>query len=93
MPVTEVLEKMERAITTILMSTSVNVTVPATTKLGTGFDCIGAALTLYNRFKFTRLTQVARPVSITVTGAEAQLVKTDKSNLVYQAYEVVSTSG
>lgn len=70
------------------MSTSVNVTVPATTaNLGPGFDCIGAALTLYNRFKFTRLNpSSSSPVSITATGAEAQLVKTDESNLVYQAF-------
>jgi homoserine kinase len=35
---------------------TVTVTVPATTSnLGPGFDCIGVALTLYNKFKFTRL--------------------------------------
>ena len=34
---------------------SVCVTVPATTaNLGPGFDCIGAALTLYNELKFIR---------------------------------------
>ncbi|MEO1743746.1 MAG: homoserine kinase, partial [Cyanobacteria bacterium J06629_9] len=33
--------------------TPVTVTVPATTaNLGPGFDCLGAALTLYNRFRF-----------------------------------------
>jgi len=55
MPVTEVLEKMERAIANHdNLTTTVNVTVPATTaNLGPGFDCIGAALTLYNRFKFS----------------------------------------
>jgi homoserine kinase len=69
------------------MTTTVNVTVPATTaNLGPGFDCIGAALTLYNRFKFSHNLTSSRPVSITVTGAEAQLVKTDESNLVYQAF-------
>ncbi|MBV9386699.1 MAG: homoserine kinase, partial [Chroococcidiopsidaceae cyanobacterium CP_BM_ER_R8_30] len=64
------------------------VTVPATTaNLGPGFDCIGAALTLYNQFKFTRLDAggVER-VKITATGAEAHLVKTDESNLLYQAF-------
>jgi homoserine kinase len=55
--------------------------------LGPGFDCIGAALTLYNRFKFTRLNSTSsKPVSIIVSGAKAQLVKTDESNLVYQAF-------
>ena len=63
---------------------SITVRVPATTaNLGPGFDCIGAALTLYNRFKFSRLD--AEPISITVTGVEANLVKTDESNLVYQS--------
>jgi len=61
------------------------VTVPATTaNLGPGFDCIGAALTLYNEFKFTRLEQGG--VTIAVTGSEAERVKTDESNLVYQAF-------
>ena len=67
---------------------TVNITVPATTaNLGPGFDCIGAALTLYNQFKFTRLDLAgSAPVSISVTGKEANLVKTDASNLVYQAF-------
>ncbi len=63
----------------------VNVTVPATTaNLGPGFDCIGAALTLYNKFKFTRQSQAG--FAIAVTGAEAKRVKTDESNLLYQAF-------
>jgi homoserine kinase len=63
----------------------VTVTVPATTaNLGPGFDCIGAALTLYNEFKFTRLDE--GEVIISATGAEAEKVKTDESNLVYQAF-------
>jgi homoserine kinase len=63
----------------------VTVTVPATTaNLGPGFDCIGAALTLYNEFKFTRLDK--GEVIISVTGTEAEKVKTDESNLVYQAF-------
>lgn len=63
------------------------VTVPATTaNLGPGFDCIGAALTMYNHFKFTCLNSPgSKAVSISVTGAEAQ-IKTDESNLVYQAF-------
>ncbi len=64
---------------------SITVTVPATTaNLGPGFDCIGAALTLYNKFKFTRLDEGG--LIIDVTGAEAERVQTDESNLLYQAF-------
>lgn len=64
---------------------SVIVTVPATTaNLGPGFDCIGAALTLYNEFRFNTDTQ---GLKISVTGAEAQRVDTGAENLVYQAFE------
>ncbi len=70
------------------MAKTVTVTVPATTaNLGPGFDCIGAALTLYNQFEFTRLESPgAGTVNISVTGAEAKRVRTDESNLVYQAF-------
>lgn len=70
----------------------VTVTVPATTaNLGPGFDCIGAALTLYNQFTFTRLGsdtpwETERAVRIQVSGVEAQKVKTDETNLAYQAF-------
>ncbi len=64
---------------------SVTVIVPATTaNLGPGFDCIGAALTLYNEFKFTRLEEGG--LTIHVTGTEAERVQTDESNLLYQAF-------
>ncbi|MEA5582963.1 homoserine kinase [Nodularia harveyana UHCC-0300] len=64
---------------------SITVTVPATTaNLGPGFDCIGAALTLYNKFKFTALDEGG--LIIDVTGAEAERVQTDESNLLYQAF-------
>jgi len=67
---------------------SVTVTVPASTaNLGPGFDCIGAALTLYNQFKFTCLdTSLPEGVRITVTGAEATLVNLSADNLVYQTF-------
>lgn len=78
-----------------LVST-VTVTVPATTaNLGPGFDCIGAALTLYNQFKFTRLERTTETEAgttpldsplIIVTGAEQERVITDNSNLVYQSF-------
>jgi homoserine kinase len=72
------------------------VTVPATTaNLGPGFDCIGAALTLYNQFRFTRIEATpdvptqsddAEVVRISVTGTEAKLVDTSANNLAYQAF-------
>lgn len=67
---------------------TITVTVPATTaNLGPGFDCLGAALTLYNQVRFTRLeTSAASPLQITVTGLEADRVQTDESNLIYQAF-------
>jgi homoserine kinase len=61
------------------------VTVPATTaNLGAGFDCIGAALTLYNEFKFTLASEAT--LKITVVGEEADKVSTDKSNLLYRSF-------
>lgn len=68
------------------MSAVFKVTVPATTaNLGPGFDCIGAALTLYNQFKFS-LTENSLPVEIDVTGLEAERVRADESNLAYRAF-------
>ncbi|MDQ2097945.1 MAG: homoserine kinase [Tychonema bourrellyi B0820] len=67
---------------------TITVTVPATTaNLGPGFDCIGAALSLYNSFQFSRLEPSAtEKLKITVTGQEAAKVKTDDSNLAYVAF-------
>jgi homoserine kinase len=66
---------------------SVTVTVPATTaNLGPGFDCLGAALPLYNRFRFTPLPAATELPTITVTGPEAERVKADASNLAYRAF-------
>ncbi len=66
---------------------TVTVSVPATTaNLGSGFDCIGAALTLYNCFKFSYLEAGSAPLSMQVRGSEAHKVKTDESNLVYLAF-------
>ncbi|MEH2384606.1 MAG: homoserine kinase [Nostoc sp.] len=63
----------------------ITVTVPATTaNLGPGFDCIGAALNLYNEFKFTRLEEGG--LTIHVTGTKAERVQTDENNLLYQAF-------
>jgi homoserine kinase len=72
----------------MLETSTVTVTVPATTaNLGPGFDCIGAALSLYNRFQFSGLEPSAtEKLEITVTGQEAAKVKIDDSNLAYQAF-------
>jgi homoserine kinase len=67
---------------------TVTFTVPATTaNLGSGFDCIGLALAMYNQFTFTRLTDsTAPPVTIKVSGTEAERVETNENNLVYQSF-------
>lgn len=65
------------------------VTVPATTaNLGPGFDCLGAALTLYNRFEFTRLTTTTTTaiVEIRASGLDAAQLPTHADNLVYRAF-------
>ena len=67
--------------------TTVTITVPGTTaNIGPGFDCLGAALTLYNRFHFTPLDQPPGAHTITVRGAEAARVSRDRSNLAYRAF-------
>lgn len=71
------------------MPSSVTVTVPATTaNIGPGFDCLGAALSLYNRFHFTPFTPLSDSESfhITVEGSEASRVNTGTSNLAYRAF-------
>jgi homoserine kinase len=52
---------------------------------------LGAALTVYNQFQFSQLSAVTEAGSekwlqITVEGLEADRVKTDESNLAYQAF-------
>ena len=69
-----------------MSKSQVTVTVPATTaNIGPGFDCIGAALTLYNQFQFTPAATDTE-VEITVHGSEADKVGKDRHNLVYQAF-------
>ena len=61
--------------------TTFEVSVPATTgNLGPGFDCLGAALSLYNRFRFA----LSDRLEITATGEGADQVERDETNLVYQ---------
>ena len=64
----------------------VTVSVPATTaNLGVGFDCIGAALTMANRFEFMAV-DTDRKLVIAVDGKEAYKVGTDENNLIYQSF-------
>ena len=63
-----------------------NIIVPGTTaNIGVGFDCLGAALTIYNEFQFS-LGEGENGLTIAVEGEEANRVGTDKSNLVYQSF-------
>jgi homoserine kinase len=66
------------------MTTAI-IRVPATTaNLGSGFDCIGAALNLYNEFIFTPIE--TESLVIAVRGLEAAKVNTDTNNLAYQSF-------
>jgi homoserine kinase len=65
----------------------VTITVPATTaNLGVGFDCLGAALSLYNKFEFTTLDSSESLLKIEVRGEEAAKISTDESNLLYRSF-------
>ena len=67
------------------MITTATIRVPATTaNLGSGFDCIGAALSLYNECRVTEID--TESLVIAVRGLEAARVNTDASNLAYQAF-------
>ena len=67
------------------VNSAVTVKVPATTaNIGSGFDCLGAALTLHNQFRFS--VSSGESLRIVATGAEADRVSTDASNLVYQSF-------
>ena len=58
----------------------ITVIVPGTTaNIGVGFDCLGAALTIYNEFQFTPLDEPEK-FTITVEGKEAHRVITDRNN-------------
>ena len=61
------------------------VIVPGTTaNIGVGFDCLGAALTIYNEFQFTLIEKP--DFLITVEGTEAERVNTGKNNLLYKSF-------
>lgn len=64
------------------------ITIPATSaNLGPGFDCLGLALSLYQR---VTLTTCAEPgLTITAEGEDAHKIPTDASNLVWQSAELI----
>ena len=63
---------------------SVTVQVPATTaNIGPGFDCLGAALKLYNRFTFTPQQDA---LTITASGVNADRVGLDADNMAYTSF-------
>jgi homoserine kinase len=66
---------------------TVIVRVPATTaNIGPGFDCLGAALSLYNEFQFTVRDDDDPIVTITVAGVNADRVECNADNMAYQAF-------
>lgn len=68
---------------------AITVRVPATTaNIGPGFDCLGAALTLYNQFIFSELpVDSSHELEITVKGVNADRVSRNADNMVVQAME------
>lgn len=63
----------------------ITVKVPATTaNIGPGFDCLGAALTLYNEFTFTLKDQ--GNTSFQVIGVESEKVSLTEDNLLYKSF-------
>lgn len=70
----------------VTVSESCLVSVPATTaNLGPGFDCLGAALSRYNCFTFTRAADEAA-LTIHVSGIDSDRIPTDATNLLYVAF-------
>ncbi len=64
---------------------AITVKVPATTaNIGPGFDCLGAALSLYNQFVFTPTHD--RETQIQAFGTEAARVACDRTNLAYKSF-------
>ena len=62
------------------MTTTATIRVPATTaNLGAGFDCIGAALSLYNEFTLTAIDASRRasfdPERLAITVADWKLIE------------------
>ncbi|KKZ11544.1 MAG: serine kinase [Candidatus Synechococcus spongiarum 142] len=62
------------------------ITVPATTaNIGPGFDCLGAALQLNNRFSLRRLPGQEEAFDLVVDGPEGAHLRGGRDNLFYRA--------
>ena len=66
------------------------VDVPATTaNLGPGFDCLGAALDLNNRFAMRRIEGSGERFELIIEGTEGSHLRGGPDNLVYRAAQRV----
>ena len=62
------------------------VTVPSTTaNLGPGFDCLGAALDLYNEFIFTRIDGGGDRFDLIMESTDGNHLRGGPENLVFRA--------
>lgn len=69
----------------MITSNSIVITVPATTaNLGSGFDCIGMALSLYNQFEFSLSNN--DKTTFNVMGEGANKISLKEDNLLYQSF-------
>ncbi|MGY6529916.1 MAG: homoserine kinase [Cyanobacterium sp.] len=65
-------------------SNSMVIRVPGTTaNIGPGFDCLGAALSIYNEFEFTRSSEAT---TFEVSGVEGEKISLGEDNLLYQSF-------
>ncbi len=66
------------------------VTVPSTTaNLGPGFDCLGAALDLYNEFIFTRIEGGGDRFDLIMESTDGNHLRGGPENLVFRAAQKV----
>lgn len=69
---------------------NIDVQVSGTTaNLGPGFDCLGAALTLYNQFSFSSAEKFCCTVESTWSAEDAANVGTGSDNLAYRAFSLL----
>lgn len=69
----------------MIQKNSISLKIPATTaNIGPGFDCLGAALTLYNEFTFSLTDQ--EKTTFQVVGAESSKISLSDDNLLYQSF-------
>ena len=64
----------------------IRVSVPSTTaNLGPGFDCLGAALDLYNEFIFTRIEGGGDRFDLIMESTDGNHLRGGPENLVFRA--------